>query len=352
MFFLGVPIVFNVVIALITISYNDNTMINNLITLMADLEIVVDSDELYVDSRLIAGRLGIEHRSFLETLDTYQTQIEQAFGVLRFETAKPIGSQGGRPARYGLLNEDQATFVMTLSRNSPEVVQCKLDLVQAFSKAKRLLLERQEATVKHVPYWYERLRLALSDTDRPLQSGYFCIYQEMMRFFAELEGRVGYIVPDRNPADGKFLVPDISIGLKFNEFLRDEGEDACHARVKFLGFTEVVDFRLPGMRKDGWFPGGSHHHEVEIYNHVYPEVSHGRYQVQQANSYPTRYLSIFQYYLQEYWIPETCLPYLKKRDPEGVKYLNSAISQLPPSAKAVLSGTLLGKLMQTLPPSR
>jgi len=317
---------------------------------MADLEIVVDSDELYVDSRLIAERLGIEHRSFLETLDTYQTQIEQAFGILRFQTAKLSGA--GRRPRFAYLTEDQATFLMTLSRNSPEVVQCKLDLVQAFSKAKQLLRERQESTVRYVPYWYERLRLALSDTDRPLQSGYFCIYQEMMRFFAELEGRLGYIVPDRNPADGKFLIPDISIGLKFNEFLRDGGEDACRARARFLGSTEVIDFRLPGPKKDGWFPGGSHHHEIESYNHVYPKVSHGEDPVKPANSYPTRYLSIFQYYLQEYWIPETCLPYLKKRDPEGVRYLASTISQLPPSAKTVLSGTLLGKLMQALPPAK
>ena len=82
---------------------------------MANLEIFEDGNELFVDSRLIAERLGIQHRSFLETLDSYKTQIEQAFGVLRFETAKPLpGSQGGRPGRFALLNENQATFVMTL----------------------------------------------------------------------------------------------------------------------------------------------------------------------------------------------------------------------------------------------
>jgi len=317
---------------------------------MADLEIIVEGDALYIDSRLVAPRLGIEHESFLRTLDNYKTQIEQGFGFLRFEIGEIVGR--GRPTRFAYLNEDQATFVMTLSRNSPEVVQCKLDLVQAFSRAKQLLRSRQEETVKHVPYWYERLRLALSDTELPLQSGYFCIYQEMMRFFAELEGRLGYIVPDRNPADGRFLVPDISIGRKFNEFLRDEGEDACLARQRFLASTMVVDFRQPVMKNSGWFPGGSHYQEIQIYNHVYPAASHGQYQVQQANSYPTEYQSIFQYYLQEYWIPEICLPYLKKRDPEGVRYLTSTISQLPPSAKTVLSGTLLGKLMQALPLAR
>lgn len=315
---------------------------------MADLEIFDDGENLYVDSRLIAERLGIEHESFLRTLDTYQRQIEQAFQIIRFEIGKIDGR--GRPPRYALLTEDQATFVMTLSRNSPEVVQCKLDLVKAFSKAKELLRQRQD-TVKQVPYWYQRMRLALSDVEKPLEGGYFCIYQEMMRFFAELEGRLGYIVPDFNPEDGKYLVPDISVGRKFNEFLQSKDEVAVLARQQFLGSGNIVDFRQPGMRKEGWFAGGRDYQKVKIYNHVYPTASHGKYQVQPANSYPTEYQSIFQYHLQEWWIPDSCIPYLKKRDPEGVKYIAAAINELPPSARTALSGTLLGKLMRSLPPS-
>lgn len=108
---------------------------------MPDLDAFEHGDTLVVDSRLIAEQLGIEHRSFLETLDNYETQIEQAFGILRFQTAEIDGR--GRPGRYALLTEDQATFVMTLSRNSPEVVECKLNLVRAFSRAKQLLRQRQ-----------------------------------------------------------------------------------------------------------------------------------------------------------------------------------------------------------------
>jgi phage regulator Rha-like protein len=125
---------------------------------MADLEIFDDGGNLYVDSRLIAERLGIEHRSFLVTLDNYQTQIEQAFGILRFEIAEIDGR--GRPRRYALLNEDQATFVMTLSRNSSEVVQCKLDLVRSFSRAKELLRQHQAQTTPpqlHTTVYIKRL---------------------------------------------------------------------------------------------------------------------------------------------------------------------------------------------------
>lgn len=108
---------------------------------MPDLAAFEHGNALVVDSRLIAEQLGIEHRSFLQTLDDYKTQMEQAFGFLRFENAEIQGR--GRPGRYALLTEDQATFVMTLSRNSDEVVQCKLKLVQAFSRAKQVLRQRQ-----------------------------------------------------------------------------------------------------------------------------------------------------------------------------------------------------------------
>jgi phage regulator Rha-like protein len=110
---------------------------------MPDLEIFDDGEALYVDSRLIAERLGIEHESFLRTLDTYQSQMEQAFGVSRFEIGKPLSPQGGRPQRYALLNEEQASFLMSLSRNTPEVIQCKVDLIKAFSKAKEVIRQRQ-----------------------------------------------------------------------------------------------------------------------------------------------------------------------------------------------------------------
>lgn len=106
---------------------------------MAELSVFEWEGELVVDSRIVADRLGIEHRNLLETIDNYQTRMEQAFGVLRFETAKPTSPQGGRPGRYALLTEDQATFLMTLSRNTDEVVDLKIELVQKFSRAKQLL---------------------------------------------------------------------------------------------------------------------------------------------------------------------------------------------------------------------
>jgi phage regulator Rha-like protein len=301
--------------------------------------------KLVVDSRLIAEQLGIEHESFLRTLDTYQSQIEQAFGVLRFEIGKPPrGSKGGRPPRFGLLTEDQATFVMTLSRNTPEVVRCKIALVVAFSKAKDLLARRQPKPAQ-IPYWYQRIQIAMSDGDNPLQAGYFCVYQEIMGFFAELETRFKYIIKDYDDKTGKYLVPDISIGQGFNRFLRDESEMATFARQQLLGVTDPIDFR----------EGGVHEHEAQKYNHVYPKVSHGEYQVQPARSYPNKYLEIFRYYLQEYWIPDRCAGYLVERDPQGIAGVQSQINVMSSAERNALSVTLTGKLISSLfslPPQR
>ena len=123
---------------------------------------------LVVDSRLIAERLGIEHISFLETIESYQSQVQKAFGIVRFETEKT--GKPGRPQRYALLSEDQATFLMTLSRNTPEVVQCKIELVQSFSKAKEIIRQRRltEATLEvyllNMPVkWNDRGRIFQED---------------------------------------------------------------------------------------------------------------------------------------------------------------------------------------------
>jgi len=323
---------------------------------MADLEVFSDGDELFVDSRLIAERLGIEHRSFLASIDNYETQIEQAFGILRFENAEIDGR--GRPARYALLNEEQASFLMTLSRNTPEVVQCKIDLVKAFSKAKELLKQRHEKADKQLSYWYQRLQLALSDANKPLQTGYFCVYLQMMNFFQELEVRLGYVLPDLNPVTDEYLVPDGSIGVRFNDWLRSDAEGARLKRKEFLGSEQAIDFRPLRQnkdkvtKKDVWISAGTHHHEIKMYNHVYPKASHGDFPTQSARSYPNKYIPLFLYFLEEVWIPECFKGYLSPRSPESWTQIEASLRQLSPREKYALRETLVGKLLPLLPPEK
>jgi anti-repressor protein len=107
---------------------------------MSNLTVLEHNDVLVVDSRLIADRLAIKHKNFLATIEKYVSQIESCFGAVAFQTREFKTRQGNTSVeRFAWLSEDQATFLMTLSRNTEQVVQCKLALVQAFSKAKQVI---------------------------------------------------------------------------------------------------------------------------------------------------------------------------------------------------------------------
>ena len=132
-----------------------------------NLPIAQHGDQFVVDSRLIADRLGVEHHTFLKTLNKYLNRIESKFGVVRFEVDKPLeGTTGGRPEKYALLTEPQATTLMTFSRNTDEVIECKFALVEAFEKAKSVIKEV-------IPAQSDRIReLELANENMKLQLEY------------------------------------------------------------------------------------------------------------------------------------------------------------------------------------
>ncbi|MQT89476.1 hypothetical protein GHO39_10075 [Pseudomonas helleri] len=94
------------------------------------------SGEARVDSRLLAKQLGTKHKNPMALIERYLAKFEE-FGVVPFQTEKPLaGTAGGRPERFALLNEDQAFFLLALSRNSDRVVGLKADLIMAFREAR------------------------------------------------------------------------------------------------------------------------------------------------------------------------------------------------------------------------
>ncbi len=128
-------------------------------TQSADISVLEIDGTLVVDSRLIANKLDIEHESLMRNLKKFQTKIEQRFGILRFQVGEIRGR--GQPEKYALLTESQATVLMTLSRNTESVVDCKLDLVAAFEKAKAII-ERIEPTFNGQELRIKELELQLA----------------------------------------------------------------------------------------------------------------------------------------------------------------------------------------------
>lgn len=90
-----------------------------------------------VDSRLIAKALGRRHASTFELIKDRLPLFGKAIGegIVRFETDK-LSAGAGRPVKYALLTEGQALLLLTLMRNSPNVVQAKAAMIHAFKKAR------------------------------------------------------------------------------------------------------------------------------------------------------------------------------------------------------------------------
>jgi hypothetical protein len=57
---------------------------------MSQITIIEIAGELVVDSRIIAEQLGIKHKTFIENVRTHKAMIEANFGILPFQTAKPL----------------------------------------------------------------------------------------------------------------------------------------------------------------------------------------------------------------------------------------------------------------------
>ena len=82
----------------------------------AQLPLIISDQEPRVDSRIIAGQLGVEHESFRKLIYQYQADFEE-FGILRFEIGEIKGR--GQPEKYALLNEDQSYLGLTYAQNTP-----------------------------------------------------------------------------------------------------------------------------------------------------------------------------------------------------------------------------------------
>jgi phage regulator Rha-like protein len=97
--------------------------------------VAVHHGKPFTNTIAIAEGVGIDHASVIKLVRKYKTDFEE-FGHLGFEIHVVNRVQGGGTnAEIAELNEDQATYLMTLFRNTPIVRKFKIKLVKAFRKA-------------------------------------------------------------------------------------------------------------------------------------------------------------------------------------------------------------------------
>lgn len=99
--------------------------------------------EPYTTSEIIAEGTGMNHRRVRDAIRKYQTELESFGRVGAYQT--PLETNGGTQTVPGyILNEQQATFLLTLLKNTPVVVAFKKELVRQFYAMRDELARRRE----------------------------------------------------------------------------------------------------------------------------------------------------------------------------------------------------------------
>lgn len=101
-------------------------------------EIVFARDgQALTTSAIIAEGVNVQHKNILAILRDYRSDFEE-FGIFAFETRK-LNEGRGRPETFALLNEQQATLLVTYCKNTEVVRKFKIALVKAFFEMRERL---------------------------------------------------------------------------------------------------------------------------------------------------------------------------------------------------------------------
>lgn len=127
---------------------------------MNDIVFLVDNTkEPFTTSKVIADRTGMNHRRVKDSIRKHEHEI-RSFGLLG---AYATESSGGRPEEIYRLNEQQATFLMTLLKNTPMVVDFKVELVRRFYAMRTELYNVKYEKLERKP-----IRIGLTDAIKAL----------------------------------------------------------------------------------------------------------------------------------------------------------------------------------------
>lgn len=103
--------------------------------------------EPFTTSKVISKFSGVSHKYVKKQLATHLAEFKTLGLLVSYATE----STGGRPEELYRLNEPQASFLMTLLKNTPVVVAFKLELVRQFYLMRSELQRRQIAKLDRKP---------------------------------------------------------------------------------------------------------------------------------------------------------------------------------------------------------
>lgn len=127
----------------------------------------VRENDIFTNSKVIAEGTDNQHESVVAIIRKYETDILD-FGRIDFSDLK--SGKRGQPERIYYLNEEQATFVITLLRNSKVVVRFKKELVRQFYTMRKFLIEKQSQLWANTRIENKQNRLKETDVIKLLQN--------------------------------------------------------------------------------------------------------------------------------------------------------------------------------------
>lgn len=120
--------------------------------------VVIENNQTFTTSLAIADGTKNTHDAVLKLVKKHKSRLEK-YKRVRFEI-RPFDTNGGRQVRQvAVLDERQAYLLMTMLRNTERVLDFKESLVDAFMKARDLLMTGQMGLLQK----HAILTLALED---------------------------------------------------------------------------------------------------------------------------------------------------------------------------------------------
>lgn len=99
-------------------------------------------NDVFTNSKVIAEGTNVKHHAVQQIISKYESDFAE-FGQVAFEMRALKQARGANYEKVYLLNEEQATLLMTYMRNSEITRKFKKELVKQFYAMRRFLLEKQ-----------------------------------------------------------------------------------------------------------------------------------------------------------------------------------------------------------------
>lgn len=107
------------------------------------ISVAIEDDILYLDSRLIASQLDINHDSLIDLMSTYKNELERYGPLITREEGVVNSAKAYLLKKYFMLSENQAYLLGTLCRNTKTAVSFKQWLVDQYDRARKVASIKQ-----------------------------------------------------------------------------------------------------------------------------------------------------------------------------------------------------------------